>query len=167
MHDESFDSELGSFEARLRSLTPQSGLDRDRLMFSAGEHAARRRYRMRYRLLAGTNAALAILLVAVVVAPRAVEPLAYVPVSSKTLLAKEGALPAMYHARGDRRSSDSGDVLVARSVSTSFEELQQIEQDSTNSSETSDEARPREPAEIAPSPSTSRGLLHRYLNAAT
>jgi hypothetical protein len=60
MRDESFDTQLEALEGRLRSLTPHARIDRDRLIFAAGERAGRRRLRLVNRALAGTSVALAV-----------------------------------------------------------------------------------------------------------
>jgi hypothetical protein len=160
-------SELAEFESRLQSLTPHGRLDRDRLMFAAGQRAAARRYRTRNRFCGGLAATLAVLLSLVVVAPRKPQSLSVESPAQPTALAEGDVLPTPRRASGVKSASMPGDVFVARSVSTSFDQLQGIERSSNSTLEAVPDVRRNEPPEVVPSPSTSRGLLHRYLDVAT
>jgi hypothetical protein len=160
-------SELSGFETRLRALTPHWRLDRDRLMFAAGERASAWRFRTRTRFYGGLSATLAILLAVAVVMPRELEPSAVESLKSTADFATHNLLPSPDHTGGGNAASVSGEVFVARSASTRFEQVQRLERDSIGTREAVSADSENEANEAAPPPSTSRGLLHRYLNVAT
>ncbi len=76
MHDEPAtpDARLTGFEAQLAALTPVARVDRDQLMFAAGERAAIAQSRRAHRLLAGGNALLAAALAVVWIVPQPSQP---------------------------------------------------------------------------------------------
>jgi hypothetical protein len=161
------DSELAGLETRLRALTPHWRLDRDRLMFAAGERASARRFRTRNRFYGGLSAALTVSLAVAVFTPRKAEPLAVELPKSTAAFATHSPLSAPDRAGGDNATSASGEVFVARSASTRFDQVQRMEQGSIDTREAASSDSENETEEAAPPPSTSRGLLRRYLNVTT
>jgi hypothetical protein len=70
MHDD----QLRALERRLAALTPASTLDRDRLMFAAGQAASRRRLRCAHGWLAATSLACGVLVAVLATFPRSPAP---------------------------------------------------------------------------------------------
>lgn len=94
MSDErSPDDGLTRFEAQLAALAPATRLDRDRLLFAAGERSAARRARRRNRLLLGGNVGLAALLALALVSRAPQQPSADLA-PSPSLVAQTPVVPA-------------------------------------------------------------------------
>jgi hypothetical protein len=73
MHDSAspHDDELTALEAQLGALAPLARIDRDRLMFAAGQRVGRRRLRLAHALLVATSAICGALLALLVATPAA------------------------------------------------------------------------------------------------
>ena len=155
-------AELSGLAAQLAALVPCAGLDRDRLMFAAGQRAMAKRLRIAHRWLAATGAACGILLAALLL-PTARQPDRF---AERTSPAHEGdAVPKgpLGPSRDGRGAADT--VLAMRtSGSTNFRLQRLLERDvnaslATDYAELSPDDLDREESPAA----TTRALLYQYL----
>lgn len=169
MHDEpsSHDAELSGLEAQLAGLAPRARLDRDRLMFAAGQHAAARRLRFANRALLATSLVSAGMAAMLAITPRAiVVPPAVPPAVDAPHLAGH-AKPAAI-AGDETTDGTAGTSVALLDGPTQFRLLQLLSNDpdariGTRSLGTSPAASDGE----ASPPSYPRSLLKRYLESTT
>jgi hypothetical protein len=170
MQDPSSDNaELSGLAAQLAALAPRASLDRDRLMFVAGQRLAARRLRIAHRWLAASGVACGSLLALLVTTrggsnePRAAST---PPVAGpQSVVSNVPALPSS-RLREKTSSQIAGDTLAMRGDgSANFRLLQLLGRDANADlaiPTDGDSAQSTEDAELL-SPSTPRALLQQYL----
>jgi hypothetical protein len=166
MHAESVPdaAALARLEAQLAALAPRWGIDRDQLMFAAGQRAATRRLRTANRILAAASISLAAALLLVVALPAATHRPRLDSPESSAVAVRSARTPA-----ADLRKNDNAAAMAQRTTGpTNFRLLQAlargldapVEVGATSPSVTTldDESAP---------PSDNRTLLLRYLEDLT
>ncbi len=164
MHDESTtpDAGLTRFEAQLAALSPMSRIDRDRVMFAAGERSAMARSRRTKRLLAGGNALLAAALVVMWLAPHPAN-------STSGKRASHDVVPHSMATKNDASEAivapDRTDVSLADWKGPTNFRLLRMWGDDLGGHLASESATPRSagPDSADFPPSDSHSLLKRYL----
>ena len=162
------DPELAAFEARLASLAPQSLIDRDQIMFSAGRRTTGRHLRTINRVLAGTSLALVGLLYLPLFSRDAGQP---VTIPAVSLAARQSSVASPKPPLTKRPDGGSDELSVALAQGPTSQQLLRLWEKNGQSFDRpvdrlSDDAPvPRD--DFAPtSSSTSRELLLHYLRSA-
>jgi hypothetical protein len=158
------ESELAAFESQLASLAPRTCLNRDQLMFAAGQRAGERWLRTINRLLAASIISLASLLLSVVIArsPAVVRP-SEVAAQATSLAAPQVA--ASTSPRSDL--NESAEVSVASRGVSHMQLMQMLQNNPDSLPEASFDSAPRFRSSTHLPTSTSRELLLQYLGPAS
>ena len=173
MHDEPTpdDAPLSGLEARLAALVPRAAIDRDRLMFAAGQRAAAHRLRTANRLLTASSLVLGCLVVALVAVPRERNvPIAGSEPRAAVVQNTAGNDRATDGLAADSSAADAGTdtVVAALDPAANFRLLQLLENDPAAILDEVPRQSPPAGRSVEPiQPSYPRALLNRYLERAS